>query len=108
MERYTYAYGSKASYGNFSKASSGKQYEMGKMKNTNNSSRNNTRRDNESYNDFENQNAVRHVPQNAPQTSDQRENESIDSVGSQERIIKKQTDWRIHYENENDHMGNRV
>lgn len=107
MERYTQAYGTKASYGNLSKHSYGKHFEMRSVKNTNNSSRNNTRLDNGSYND-ETHDAIAHIPQSTHDTPHHQESESIGSVGSQERIIRKQTDWRIHYENENDHIRNRI
>ena len=106
MERYTQAYGTKGSYGNFSKHSYGKRFEMGSMKNTNHSSRNNARLDNGSFND-ENHDVIAHMPESTRDTPHHQENESIDSVGSQERIIRKQTDWRIHYENDND-MRNRL
>ena len=95
MERYTQAYGSKGSYG--------KQYALGSMKNTQNNSRNNTRQDNTSYNDIEPHAMAMNMRRQAPQTPHRQENESIESVGSQERIIRKDVGWRIHYENENDH-----
>ena len=69
MERYTHAYGTKASYGNFSKHSYGKRFEMGSMKNTNQRlSKQYARLDNGSYND-ENHGAIAHMPQSTHDTA---------------------------------------
>lgn len=93
MERYTQAYGSKGSYG--------KQYELGSMKNSNHSSGG---RDLRSYNDVENQERVIAMRPGAAQSpAHHQESESIDSVGSQDRIIRKDIQWKIHYENEHPH-----
>jgi hypothetical protein len=94
MERYTQAYGSKGSYG--------KQYELASVNNTKNAgSRNTTRQDNRSYNDIENPDTIMDMRRNVPHAPQHRENESIESHSSQERIIRKDVQWRIHYENEN-------
>ncbi len=94
MERYTQAYGSKGSYG--------RQYELGSVRNTKSgASRNTTRQDNRSYNDIENQEVVMDARSNgAPVTPHAQEDGSIESAGSQERIIRKDVQWRIHYEND--------
>jgi hypothetical protein len=88
MERYTQAYGSKGSYG--------KQYEMGSMKNTNNS---HGSRLNHSYNDIEHQDDIVAARRDLVQASQHKESGSIESSGSQERIIRKDVQWRVDYEN---------
>jgi hypothetical protein len=88
MERYTQAYGSKGSYG--------KQYEMGSMKNTNNSGGS---RNNHSYNDIEHQDDVVAARRHLNQAPHHQESGSIESSGSQERIIRKDVQWRVDYEN---------
>lgn len=86
----THVYGSSSQYGR----SNG--YELGSVRAD---PRSKTRSGNASYNDIEGPTAL---PQDAPNRkihTNGRDHESIHSGGSQDHIIRKDVQWKIHYEN---------
>lgn len=92
----TQAYGSSGRYGR------GTGYEMGSVRADGNSK---SRSGNASYNDIEGPTALPQEGQTHGNQAKRGDQESINSGGSQDHIIRKDVRWKIHYETNDGHAS---
>lgn len=87
------------SYGSGRYGHSANGYELGSVNGKNGTQ---SRSANRSYNDIEGHTALPQHMTNVTKVTSARDQESIDSTGSQDHIIRKDVQWRIHYETDED------